>query len=223
MERSKSYQCINNKNKNMDIVSLIQSQLSDQLLDGLGQQVGLNDRSQTKDATMTAVTALLGALSKNASSSQGLNALSGALDKDHDGSILDDLTGLLLNQKQPTTQQARTLNGAGILKHVLGGKQGGIVDLISQVGGMDKNGSLQLLMKVAPMVMGVLGQQKKKQSMNNNVLGDLLKTASQQSKQQTKQVSLLEQILDQDGDGSIADEATSFGLKFLGNLFKKRR
>jgi len=207
----------------MDIVSLIQSQLSDQLLDGLGQQVGLNDRAQTKDATMTAVTALLGALSKNASSSQGLNALSGALDKDHDGSILDDLTGLLLNQKQPTSQQARTLNGAGILKHVLGGKQGGIVDVISQVGGMDKNGSLQLLMKVAPMVMGVLGQQKKKQSMNNNVLGDLLKTASQQSRQQTKQVSLLEQILDQDGDGSIADEATSFGLKFLGNLFKKRR
>lgn len=207
----------------MDIVSLIQSQLSDQLLDGLGQQVGLNNREQTKDATMTAVTALLGALSKNASSSQGLNALSGALDKDHDGSILDDLTGLLLNQKQPNAQQARTLNGAGILKHVLGAKQGGIVDVISQVGGMDKNGSLELLMKVAPMVMGVLGQQKKKQAISNNGLGDLLKTASQQSRKQTKQVSLLEQILDQDGDGSIADEATSFGLKFLGNLFKRKR
>jgi hypothetical protein len=207
----------------MDIVNIIQSQLSDQLLDGLGQQVGLSNRTQTKDATMTAVTALLGALSKNASSSQGLNALSGALDKDHDGSILDDLTGLLLNQRQPTAQQSRTMNGAGILKHVLGGKQDGIVDVISQVGGMDKNGSLQLLMKVAPMVMGVLGQQKKQQSMSNNVLGDLLKTASQQSRQQTKQVSLLTQILDQDGDGSIADEAASFGLKFLGNLFKKKR
>ena len=207
----------------MDIVNIIQSQLSDQLLDGLGQQVGLSNRSQTKEATMTAVTALLGALSKNAASEQGLNALSGALDKDHDGSILDDLTGLLLNQGQASQQQSRMLNGAGILKHVLGSKQSGIVDIISQVGGMDKNGSLQLLMKVAPMVMGVLGKQKKEQSMSNNGLGDLLRAASQQSRQQTKQSNLLTQILDQDGDGSIADEATSFGLKFLGNLFKKRR
>ena len=207
----------------MDLLNLIQSQLSDQLLDGLGQQVGLSDRNQTKDATMTAVSALLGALSKNASNADGLGALSNALDNDHDGSILDDLSGLLLNQSQASPQQSRMLNGAGILKHVLGGNQNSIVDLIGQAAGMDKNGSLQLLMKVAPLVMGALGKQKRQQSIGSNGLGDLLRTASQQSRKQTRQASLLEQILDQDGDGSIADEAASFGLKFLGNLFRRKR
>ena len=207
----------------MDLLNLIQSQLSDQLLDGLGQQVGLSDRNQTKDATMTAVSALLGALSKNASNADGLGALSNALDNDHDGSILDDLSGLLLNQSQASPQQSRMLNGAGILKHVLGGNQNSIVDLIGQAAGMDKNGSLQLLMKVAPLVMGALGKQKRQQSIGSDSLGDLLRTASQQSRKQTRQASLLEQILDQDGDGSIADEAASFGLKFLGNLFRRKR
>jgi len=207
----------------MDLLNLIQSQLSDQLLDGLGQQIGLSDRNQTKDATMTAVSALLGALSKNASNTDGLGALSNALDNDHDGSILDDLSGLLLNQSQASPQQSRMLNGAGILKHVLGGNQNSIVDLIGQAAGMDKNGSLQLLMKVAPLVMGALGKQKRQQSIGSDSLGDLLRTASQQSRKQTRQASLLEQILDQDGDGSIADEAASFGLKFLGNLFRRKR
>lgn len=65
---------------------------------------------------------------KNASNSNGLGALAGALDKDHDGSILDNLAGYVSGN---ATVTARTANGSGILNHVYGYKLGDIIRAIS--------------------------------------------------------------------------------------------
>lgn len=211
----------------MNLVDLIQSQLSDQLLEGLSQQSGIGSKEKTKDATMVAAQAIIAALSKNTRKKDGASSLSGALERDHDGSILNDLAGLLLNQGQKQAPaddpMARMLNGAGILKHVLGEKQNGAVDLISQMAGLDKDKSANILLKMAPLVMGVLGKQKREQSLNPRGLADLLKSSNKTIKKRNPQSDLLIKLLDQDGDGSIADEATNFGLKFLGNLFKRKR
>ena len=68
------------------------------LLDGLMQQLGGDtrrqlsqqlgaDESTTTPAVGAALPVLVGALAKNASSTDGAAALAGALDKDHDGSV----------------------------------------------------------------------------------------------------------------------------------------
>ncbi|HRF38840.1 MAG TPA: DUF937 domain-containing protein, partial [Saprospiraceae bacterium] len=70
---------------------------------------------------------LVSALARNASTEQGAAALSNALDRDHDGSILSNLAGLLGGQAP--AQDNRALNGAGILNHILGDRQSGAVDM----------------------------------------------------------------------------------------------
>jgi len=61
----------------------------------------------------------MAAMSKNAKSSDGAKQIAQAVGKDHDGSILEDVAGHLFGDKG----NSRMLNGQGILKHVLGGKQ----------------------------------------------------------------------------------------------------
>ena len=207
----------------MDLLDLVKSQLSEQLLDGLSSQAGIGNRETTQNATMAAAATLIKALSKNASNQEGAQALSGALERDHDGSILGDLAGMLLNKEQTTPEQVvpKALNGAGILKHVLGGKQSNVIDMISQMAGVDQSSSMSLLTKVAPLVMGVLGQQQKTQSLDPNGLAALLGSANNFQKEKVKEMSMIEKLLDQDGDGSIADDAANIGMKILGGLFKK--
>lgn len=206
----------------MDLLDLVKSQLSDQLIEGLASQVGIGNKEQTQNATLAAASTLINALSRNASTETGASALSGALNRDHDGSILNDLAGLLLNQGQSTqAAQPSMLNGAGILKHVLGGKQNDVVSMIAKMAGLDQNASASLLTKIAPLVMGVLGQQQKQQSLDPSGLAALLNQNREQIQKKDAGMSIFEKILDQDGDGSIADDAANIGMKILGGLFKK--
>jgi len=204
----------------MDLLDLVKSQLSEQLIDGLTSQVGIGNKEQTQNATLAAASTLINALSRNASTENGASALSSALERDHDGSILNDLAGMLLNQGSQTAQPSM-LNGAGILKHVLGGKQNDVISLIAKMAGLDQNASASILTKIAPLVMGVLGQQKKQQSLNPSGLAALLNQNRVQIQEKDENMSIFERILDQDGDGSIADDAASIGMKILGGLFKK--
>ena len=72
---------------------------------------------------------LLAALNRNASNPAGAAALHGALERDHDGSILDNLGGFLGN--------AQAGPGAGILKHVLGERQESTAQAVGAASGLD--------------------------------------------------------------------------------------
>ena len=72
---------------------------------------------------------IVGALARNAQDPQQAGALSNALAKDHDGSILDDVTSHL--------GQAQQADGDGILNHVLGGKRGSVATGLGHVAGLD--------------------------------------------------------------------------------------
>jgi hypothetical protein len=204
-----------------DLMDLIQSQVSDGLVDQLTKQLGGAEKSQTQTAVNTAMTTLLGALSRNASKPEGASALASALDRDHDGSILDDLTGFLGGSN--SSSNASMLNGAGILNHVLGGKQNGAIDMIAKVSGLDKSKTGQLMVTLAPMIMGMLGKVKKERNLDQNGLSDFLKTStSEVVKKQPQSRGLLESILDKDGDGSIMDDVAQSGFRaLLGRLFKR--
>ena len=91
-------------------------------------------------------------------------ALNNALDKDHDGSILDD----------PSQVEARQQEGGSILDHIFGGQKATVENQLSQNTGisMDKIGPI--LAMLAPVIMGYIGKEKQTNGVNSGGLGDLL-------------------------------------------------
>ena len=92
-------------------------------------------------------------------------ALNNALDKDHDGSILDD----------PSHVEARQQEGGSILDHIFGGQKATVENQLSQNTGisMDKIGPI--LAMLAPVIMGYIGKQKQSNGVTSGGgLGDLL-------------------------------------------------
>ncbi len=198
---------------------MLQGQLDDNLLGQLSAQLGA-DKEQTATAASGILSTLVGGLAKNASTPEGAAGLANALDRDHDGSILDNLMGML-GGAQAAPQQPKAVDGAGILGHILGGKQGGAIDMISQMSGLqsDKTGSLMTML--APMVMGMLGKQKKEQGLDiSGLTGMLTGSVNKQQEQGNPLMNLATSFLDKDGDGSIMDDvAGMIGSKMLGGLF----
>ena len=92
-------------------------------------------------------------------------ALNNALDKDHDGSILDN----------PAQVESRLQEGGSILDHIFGGQKGQVENQLSQNTGisMDKIGPV--LAMLAPLIMGYIGKEKQSSGVNSGGgLGDLL-------------------------------------------------
>ena len=91
-------------------------------------------------------------------------ALNNALDRDHDGSILNN----------PSQAEARQTEGGSILDHIFGGQKASVENQLSQNTGisMDKIGPI--LSMLAPIIMGYIGQQKQQNNVNSGGLGDLL-------------------------------------------------
>lgn len=202
-----------------NLMDMLQSQLTPDLLGYLSKSIGGEDKEKTAVAANGIFSVLLNQIQRNAAQPEAANGLLSALDRDHDGSILNDAVGLLSGMVSP--QNSNMLNASGILKHVLGGKQGNVVSNISKVSGLDAMDVGSLMMKLAPLVMGVLGQQKKTSGLDAGGLFDLLRGSTQAQVQQNPQASIFEKILDRDGDGSIMDDVASIGLKTLGGLFRR--
>ncbi len=203
-----------------NIFDLLQSQVSDDVIGALTQQIGGNANSQqTSSAVSNGMAILMNALAKNSSNTSGADALGAALDRDHDGGILEDLLGYV--QGTSPVNNTRATNGAGILGHLLGSKQGGAIDALSKMSGLNQNQSSNILIKLAPIVLGMLGKQKRTAGVSNSDLSSLLANAVGSANQKASNPSLITSLLDRDGDGNITNEATSLGLNLLKRLFKR--
>lgn len=197
----------------MDLMNMFQQQLTGTVVNQLAQKVGLSDNSQTTSAAQNVFATLMGAVSKNAATEQGAQALNNALEKDNHSSIMDNLTSFL---SPGATQGAseRATNGSGILKHLLGGKEQAIVQGLSQTNNMSPQATQSMMQTIAPMVMGMLGQAKQKQGFDASGIAQLL---GQQQQPQSSQLSGLMSLLDRDGDGGIIDDIGGM----IGGMFGK--
>lgn len=205
-----------------DLMDLLQSQVTGQMIDAFASNLGSNvKRNQTSKAVDGGIAILMNALAKNAKQSGGASALESALDKDHDGSILDDVAGFIGGTSN--FSNTRAANGAGILKHVLRGKESGAIDMLAQMSGLNKNQSSQLLIKLAPIVLGMLGKQKRATGASAVDLSDLLSNVAGTVNKKADNASLITSFLDRDGDGNLRNEATQVGLNLLKGLFKRKR
>lgn len=209
-----------NSNPLMDI---IQSNISEGLIDQLAGQLGGADRQQTAIAASGIMNTLLQQLSRNAASPEGAQSLNNALERDHDGSILNDIVGMLGGQSQQAGM-SRALNGAGILNHILGDRQSGVAQMVSQMSGMDQSKTGSLMTMLAPVLLGALGKTKRQQGLDASGLASLLNGAvtTQKQNQQSGEMDLISRFLDADGDGSIMDDVANIGMKFLGGFLRKR-
>ncbi|HNW61300.1 MAG TPA: DUF937 domain-containing protein [bacterium] len=189
------------------IMQMVIQQLSGNMVGKIARQLGI-DSSTASRAVGMAVPVLISALTRNASSEAGADALHNALVKDHDGSIFDNLGGLISNVTGGS--------GAGILKHILGADQSAVTSRISQSAGLDTGTMGQIMQMVAPMVMGALGKTTQDQGLDSSGLSELLTGQQQQAEaEQPDLFGSLNRMLDSDGDGSSMDEIG--GL--LGKLF----
>ena len=202
----------------MDLMSLLQGHLTPEVINQMSQETGAAPE-QTATAAQGVLSTLLGGLSKNAQGG-GADGLLSALDRDHDGSILDDVMGLISGGGQASAPSA--MNGAGILSHVLGDQAGGAAEMISKATGVNENGVLGMMVKLAPLVMGVLGQQKQQQGLDASGLAGLL-GGSVQQQSSNPLMQMATRFLDKDGDGSMVDDIMGMvGSNLMGGLFGKK-
>ena len=126
---------------------------------------------------MSTLSVLTGALARNSEKEEGAAALDAALEKDHDGGILDDVTGFLGNVASGP--------GAGILGHVLGRQQEPVAKEIARESGLDMGQVLTLMTTVAPLLMGALGRKKKEEGLDSTGLASTLAAEKEQAQQST--------------------------------------
>lgn len=134
------------------------AELMDELLQGgtldqISGRIGA-DPGKTRQAIQQALPMLLGGLERNAATPRGAQSLQQALASDNHASVLDDLSGYLSGARQD-----RATDGAGILQHILGDRQEPAARALSAKSGLGSGSIMQLLVTLAPLVMGMLGKQ----------------------------------------------------------------
>ena len=139
----------------MNLVDLVTSQLTGDVLSKLGGLAGTNE-TQTRAATSAAVPALLSAFSKLASTNSGASQLASSLGG-LDLKTLGNLAGLLGGG------QASSLGtmGGSLLSSLLGNNLGSLVGTIASFAGMQPGIMKTLLTYLAPIVMGTIANQFK--------------------------------------------------------------
>lgn len=205
-----------------DLLDIAQNQLGREGVARIGQRLGTSEEA-TGQAITAALPVLLGAQARNAQDPRGAESLAGALERDHDGSVLGQINDLIGDPARG--------NGSGILGHVLGAKRPRVEQYVAKTSGLDAGSAGPLLEMLAPVVMGALGQQKKRQDLDASglagMLGGLLQGgaigAQAPGARPGQGNQLLNALLDQDGDGDITDDLLGMGGKMLGGLFGRKR
>ena len=204
----------------LSLQDLLGPQQGSQAIEQISDQVGA-EPSAVNSAIQAALPAILGGLANNASDPQGAQSLDQALEQDHDGGILGNLGGLgslIFDQSTPTPRQA---DAGGILGHIFGGNQTPVVEEVSQQSGLQGGQVAQILMMLAPIVMGYLGRQKRQQGVGADGLGGLLggllggQAAAAPQSSGNAMSDMASSMLDRDGDGSSLDDIASMAFNYF--------
>lgn len=191
------------------ILDAVRQQLGPETIQQMSRTLGA-DPAATSNAVSLALPTLLGGLSRNTAQPQGAAALDKALNA-HDGSILDDLGGLLGGGGGGV--------GGAILGHIFGGRRETVEQGVGRASGLDTAQVAQLMAMLAPIVMGVLGRMKQTRGLDADRLPDVLRQSREQGE---KEVPGLGGLLDANNDGSIADDLLRMGSSALGGIFGRK-
>lgn len=190
------------------LTQMITQQIAGGAAGKMAQRLGISETT-ARTAVNLAVPLILAALARNAARPEGAQNLHQAVAEDHDGSILDNLTGYLGN---PETE-----NGAGILRHALGGQRPVVESNLAQAAGIDPNSAGSLLEMMAPLVMGAIGRQQQANGLDPQGLSQYLGEQQQQVEATDPGLmGTLNSMLDSNRDGKVSDDLA----RIAGNFFK---
>ena len=193
----------------------------------------------------------MGALARNAKSQDGARDLFGALERDHDGGLLEMIGGFV--------ERGNTEEGDSILEHVFGKRRERVETTVGRSTGLDSQTISKLLALLAPIVMAQLGQARKQKQLDPGGLAELLEVERARLEQTEEpaapppkpQRSLIDmfrgskpkpasvpssptastsplgelarQVLDSDGDGDFSDDAIRIGGGILADLLRGKQ
>lgn len=152
----------------MDLSELLNGAAGQSVVRNIAGQLGINEKDASGVVNM-AIPVLLAGMTKNAQSNDGAQSLNQALETKHDGSLLDNLTGMLQGHTGELEQ-----DGEGILGHIFGKRRSAVEQGISQKTGLSTSKIGSLLALLAPIVMAYIGKQKRQTNTSAGGLGDLL-------------------------------------------------
>ncbi|CAD74893.1 MAG TPA: DUF937 domain-containing protein [Rhodopirellula baltica] len=202
-----------------ELLEQVGRQMTPERISSLSRSLGA-DEDTVRNAVSAALPTLLGAVTRQADDPSQTAQLHHALERDHDGSLLDHLSGLF--GSDDATQNAgvtsKTTAGGAILDHILGNKKERVEHGVSAASGLSMGQSTKLMMILAPVLMGVLGQQRKSKGLSPDGLGEMLRQEKASVQQSADGGSMLGRMFDQDGDGDFdMMDVVKFGMgRFFG-------
>lgn len=162
----------------MSLLDLITGNAGNQVATDAENKFGIS-KNQVIALLAVAAPLVISYLKNKSQDSKEAEALNNALDKDHDGSVLDN----------PSQLQSRQEEGGSILSHIFGGDKANVENQLSQNTGisMDKIGPI--LGMLAPLIMGYIGKQKQSNGVTSggglgDLLGGILGNANQEAQGQ---------------------------------------
>lgn len=156
------------------LLDMVQQQLGPNEVNQISQQLGVAP-AQAQSAIQAALPMVIGGMASNAAQPGGSDAIHQSL-ASH-GGILGNLGGLLGG--------GGVADGGGLLGNILGQHQAPVHEGVSQASGLDSAKTRQLLLMLAPIVMGVLARRHANQS-NPAQVSEELKRESQTAQQQAQ-------------------------------------
>ncbi|AIH02712.1 DUF937 domain-containing protein [Riemerella anatipestifer] len=161
----------------MSLLDLITGNPGTQVAEKAESKFGIS-KSQIMALLVVATPLVISYLRNKSKDEKEAEALNDALEKDHDGSILDDVSQVENRQEE----------GNSILSHIFGDKKSTVENQLSQNTGisMDKIGPLMAML--APVIMGYIGKQKRENNVTSggglsDLLGGILGQGSQEAQQ----------------------------------------
>ena len=192
----------------MNLIDLLTGNAGTQVAEKAENKFGVS-KNQIIALMAVAAPLIISYLRKKSEDSNEAEALNNALEKDHDGSILND----------PTKVEDRQEEGASILDHIFGGQKSQVENSLSENTGISMSKIGPILAMLAPLIMGYIGKEKKSNDVNSGGLGDLLGgiLGGAQKDAQAEPSNPLNDILGQVLGGGNQQQGALGGL--LGSLF----
>ncbi|MDR6922118.1 MULTISPECIES: DUF937 domain-containing protein [Chryseobacterium] len=147
----------------MSLIDLLTGNTSNQVAEQAENKFGIS-RNQIIALLAVAAPLIISYLRNKSQDSKEAEALNNALDKDHDGSILNDASQI----------ESRQAEGGSILDHIFGGQKSTVENQLSQNTGISIDKIGPILAMLAPVVMGYIGKEKQQSNVGAGGLGDLL-------------------------------------------------
>lgn len=147
----------------MSLIDLITGNAGTQVAEQAENKFGIQ-KNQVIALLAVAAPLVISYLRKKSQDANEAEALNQALDRDHDGSVLND----------PSQLEARQQEGGSILDHIFGGQKAQVENSLSEQTGISMNKIGPILAMLAPLIMGYIGREKQSNGVNSGGLGDLL-------------------------------------------------